>query len=103
MRVAPVDPRDTEWEFVPLAYRVYFWQQLPGNGWLSDECRITDEADVERVLEWAHAHADGRRFVLYAEFAGATSGPGLIQLHGEDPPELSTTGEAFGWPPIDLA
>jgi len=55
MWVHGVDPRDTRWEVLHPAYRVYFWQQPhpenPHSIWISDEWEIGD-ADVDEVLNW---------------------------------------------------
>ncbi|NAZ80477.1 hypothetical protein GTR02_01415 [Kineococcus sp. R8] len=85
MDVHGVDPRDISWEIVQPVYRVYFWG-LPGPSAAQacDERRITHADDVGEVLTWAHHHAEGRVFVVYAE-AGDGGARGLLRLYGEDP------------------
>lgn len=85
MDVRGVDPRDISWELAQPVYRVYFWG-LPGPdvAQACDERRITDAGDVEEVMEWAHQHAEGRIFVVYAE-ASDGAARGLLRLYGEDP------------------
>ena len=89
MRAQPVDPRDERWEDSRPVYRVYFWKRLQperaDSGWRSDEWRLED-ADVDQVLEWAHAKAAGRRFVAYVEVTRSQpDGLGLVRLFGTDP------------------
>jgi hypothetical protein len=89
----PVDPRDERWEDSRPAYRVYFWDRLEperaDSMWRSDEWRLTG-ADVDQVLEWAHATAAGRQFVVYVEVTrGSVDGLGLVRLLGTDPADPS--------------
>ena len=61
MIVEGIDPRDTEWELEGPVYRVYFWHQPPAPigasqehmMFHSDECRLSEAADVGEVLDWA--------------------------------------------------
>jgi hypothetical protein len=92
VRVRPVDPRDTTWEVVASAYRVYFWAQPPGPppsgegrmAYVSDEYEVND-ADVTLVLEWARSKASSdQTFTLYA-LVHCNGTPGLVRLAGVDP------------------
>ncbi|MBO0881847.1 MAG: hypothetical protein J2P17_16205, partial [Mycobacterium sp.] len=53
--IAPVDPRDIEWEDTHPVFRVYFWDAKR----VSDEYQITGARIID-VLEWTTKHADGR-------------------------------------------
>src|SRR5689334_21352421 len=94
VRAMPVDPRDERWASHSPAYRVYFWQPVgPGeqSAWRSDEWELT-EADVDEVLAWADAHADGRAMSAWVVHRDA-DGVGLIRLAGIDP-----TADPGVWP-----
>ena len=95
MKAQPVDPRNERWEVSRPVYRVYFWERTDperaDSGWSSDEWRLED-ADVDEVLEWAHARAADRRFVAYAEIIlSQPDDLGLIRLFGTDPTGSSLT------------
>jgi hypothetical protein len=83
MRAHPVDPRDIRWEQDITAYRVYFWHQQTTGEWASDEWEIED-ADIDKVLDWATNKANNRSFVLYAKIVDDGQ-PGLLRLLGTDP------------------
>ena len=79
MHAMPVDPRDQNWESDSPAYRVYFWQDMA-----SDEWELS-EADIDEVLAWADAHADGRTMTVWVVHRDS-EGVGLIRLAGIEPP-----------------
>lgn len=60
LNVAPVDPRDIEWEDTHPGFRVYFWDAR----WVSDEYEITGAGIID-VLEWTTKHADGRGWEVW--------------------------------------
>jgi hypothetical protein len=95
VEIAPVDPRDSEWEQAHPVYRVYFWAQAQAPPvsaqhqvtamWRSEEWRLTIADDVHEVLDWANGAAGrGRRFTLYIE-TDTAEGRGLAHLAGTDP------------------
>jgi hypothetical protein len=87
MQVRKVDPRDTRWEVDDPACRVYFWSQSgdhPDSGWASEEWQI-EGADVPEVLTWAGTDKARGAYTLYVCYTCRTE-PGLIRLHGIDPP-----------------
>lgn len=49
------------------------------------EWQLTEVADVPEVLTWAEERANGKTFVLYAEFVHE-GGHGMIRLLGQEPP-----------------
>ncbi|PRB36092.1 hypothetical protein CQ020_22080 [Arthrobacter sp. MYb23] len=63
------------------SYRVDFWSAVGA----SEEWQLTEVADVTEVLAWAEERADGRTFVVYAEFVHE-GGHGMIRLLGAEPP-----------------
>jgi hypothetical protein len=65
------------------AYRVNFYDSAGA----SDEYEVTG-ADVDEVLDWANAHADGRMYVAYALVLLAGERPGLVRLVRCDPNEV---------------
>ena len=94
MIVEDPDPRDTQWEVGWPVYRVYFWHQPPAPagilqahmGYVCDENRVTDAADVHEVLRWAvDTDEPGQTFTLYVEVDTPDRGPGLVRLAGVDP------------------
>lgn len=60
LNVAPVDPRDIEWEDTHPVFRVYFW----GATRVSDEYEITG-AGILDVLNWTTKNAVGRGWELW--------------------------------------
>jgi hypothetical protein len=93
MLAQPVDPRDQRWEVPEPIYRVCFWDcpapERADSMWTSDEWQL-EGSDIDEVLAWAQAKAEGRRFVVYAEVTGGQpSGLGLVRLLGTDPTDSS--------------
>lgn len=82
MEALPVDPRDTEIEWDATTYRVYFWS---GDGGHCTEFELTDVHDLQQVLAWAEANADGRVPELFVLHDRGPE-PGLIRLAGGRPP-----------------
>ena len=85
MDIAPIDPRDQNWEDVSPRYRVYFFE-----GTASDEFEITGAPDVGAVLRWADADEAGRPYVLYARVDDGDD-LGLLRLAGFDPTDVGST------------
>jgi len=86
----PVDVTESRWVVDKPSYQVHFWRQCNDPEpptvplWASEIHRLVGVSDVADALDWAQAHAGGRRVVLYAE---VDRGPnvGLVQLRGVDP------------------
>ena len=62
---------------------MYFWKQLGGGGFQSDEFELSD-VDVKEALAWAEQERDGRTFTMYLRRDDA-NGRGLVLLAGTDP------------------
>lgn len=88
MRARPVDPRDQTSEEDAPRYRVHFWGETSA----SDEWELT-ETDLDEVLDWIRANADGRRHSLWAVLERGDRVE-LVRLRGIDPPAAPST-----WPP----
>lgn len=79
------------WEKRPEAFRVYFWVALNGPGpstmpmWESSCYRLVGAAHVTEALEWAELHAEGKRYVVYAEVSRPEGRHCLVQVEGDDP------------------
>ncbi|HYW28766.1 MAG TPA: hypothetical protein VE824_03065 [Gaiellales bacterium] len=56
MNVRPIDPRGVESE-AEAVYRVYFWSDQRRR---CDEFELTEARDVNEVLAWIGANANGR-------------------------------------------
>ncbi|MGJ3188928.1 hypothetical protein [Paenarthrobacter sp. FR1] len=81
MKSRTVDPRYVNRVDLEPSYRVDFWTAAG----VAEEWQLTEVADVTEVLAWAEEQADGRAFVLYAEFIHE-GGHGMIRLLGQEPP-----------------
>ena len=92
MRAVGVDPRDQRWEDNGPAYRVYFWKADAH----CEEWQLT-EADIDEVLAWADANADGRCMSVWV-VQGDTEGVSLIRLAGVDPPADSSVWPSWAVP-----
>ena len=93
MDVRPVDPRDSGWEIGSPSYRVYFWEQRPARGDVSQhlagygstEFEVSGATEVGEVLAWAEATApSGASYTVYA-LVELGSERGLVRLAGVDP------------------
>lgn len=83
-----IDIRETDRDEHPC-YRVDFWERpAPGYGWNSDVWLIDDAPSVSAVIEWAEAHARGRRFQLLVRDRFATDDRYLL-LAGSNPNDPS--------------
>lgn len=83
------EPRD---QLDEPGYRVNFWQPTPQGAWALDAYALLGAADVDEVLRWIEAKADGRRFELFAEVDTEAAGPflqprkaALVRLLGSNP------------------
>lgn len=81
MDARSVDPRDHTAQDDEPTYRVYFWDDRDGR-LSNDEWEIRN-ADVDQVLAWAEAKADGRSPSVWA-VTRAAGGVMLIRLRGVD-------------------
>jgi hypothetical protein len=86
----PFDILEERWLVETPSYQIQFWSQLddPERAtmplWKCETHRIVGAEDVNDALDWAKAHAIGRRIALYAE---VDRGPdqGVILIFGKDP------------------
>lgn len=76
-----VDPRYVNRVDREPSYRVDYWTADSA----AEEWQLTEVADVAEVVAWAEEQADGRVFVVYAEFIHE-GGHGMIRLLGQEPP-----------------
>jgi hypothetical protein len=74
MNVRRVDPRDIERE-EKAVYRVYFWSA--GRS-VCDVFELTDAADVDEVLRWIDANAEGREVEALVVVDGSDVGRGAV-------------------------
>lgn len=65
LNVAPVDPRDIEWEDTHPIFRVYFWDARR----VSDEYEIIG-AHITDVLKWTTKNAAGRGWEIWLCITG---------------------------------
>jgi hypothetical protein len=66
-------------------YRVDFWERpTPGYAWNSDIWLIDDAESVSSVIEWAEAHAEGRRYELLVKNRSTTE-DSYVLLAGSNP------------------
>lgn len=91
MRASPIDPLDQASEIDDPAYRVYFWTGSAGSLWSCSEWELA-EADIDEVLDWVKAHANGRLHSLWLALR-RPDGVQLVRLRGIDP-----TAEPSTWP-----
>lgn len=80
MRALPVDPRDQTSEVVAPSYRVFFWDRPTS----CEEWELS-EVDLDEVLAWISARADGRAHSLWA-VVQRDAGVEHVRLRGVDPP-----------------
>ena len=80
LRATQIDPRYAKHIDEKPSYRVDFWTDDAA----SDEWRVEGAADINEVLTWAAAHADGRSVVIYVELPRG-DGIGLARVLGEEP------------------
>lgn len=81
LRGTPVDPRYANHIDENPSYRVDFWTDDAA----SDEWRVEEAADINAVLAWAAAHANGRSAVIYVELSRGDGTIGLARVLGEEP------------------
>jgi hypothetical protein len=74
MNVRRVDPRDIKRE-EKAVYRVYFWSA--GRS-VCDVFELTDAADVDEVLRWIDANAEGREVEALVVVDGSAVGRGAV-------------------------
>lgn len=75
-----VDPRYANNIDEAPSYRVDFWTDDSA----SDEWGIEGAGDINGVLAWAGANADGRSIVIYVEMV-RENGIGLARIFGREP------------------
>lgn len=82
MDVTLADTRDETWRIDSPRYRVQFWTL--GRSLDLVEYEIS-QADVDEVIQWARANAEGRSVVIYVALPEPAGSVGFVRILGRSP------------------